>query len=80
MKVLRFLLCFAASFAFVYLNGKIASDIVYSTPEFSFFVAVLVFAVLAFAFLETYLRLKNKVGELSHRVEQLEEILNDNEK
>ncbi len=81
MKVLRYLLCFAVSFASVYLSGykNFVNDIPNPTAVVGFFGAVLVFSVFAFVILERFLKLQKKIDELSWRVEQLEESKNNKE-
>ncbi len=81
MKVLRYLLCFAVSFASVYLSGYkiLFNDIHPDTAIIGFFGAVLVFSIFAFVILESFLKLQKKIDELSYRVEQLEESVKDKE-
>ena len=73
-KVLRFLLCCAISFAVVYLSGygNLMNDLSDSLVAVTFFGAVIVLSILVFLLLEMYLSFKNKIGELSNRIEELE--------
>ena len=73
-RVLRYLLCLVISFLVVYLSGygNLMNDLSDSLVAVTFIGAVIVLSILAFLLLEMYLSFKNKIGELSNRIEELE--------
>ena len=81
MKVLRYLLCLAISFAAVYASGYkiLVNDVHPDTAIVGFFGTVSVFSIIAFVILERFLKLQKKIDELSYRLEQLEDNKKDNE-
>ncbi len=74
-RVLRFLICFVSSFAALYLSGygNLMNDISPSLVATTFIGSVLVLSVVVTLVWETYLNCKNKINELSYRIEKLEE-------
>lgn len=76
-RFLRFLLCCFISLCAVFLSGygNVMNDISESLAVTTFIGGVLVIALIIFAILEIYLSLKNKISELSARIEELEKII-----
>ncbi len=72
-RALRFLLCVVVSFIVVYLSGygNLMNDISESLAITSFVGAVIVLSLLAILLLEMYLSFKNKINELSKRIDEL---------
>ena len=73
-KVVRFLICYILSCGAVYLSGygNLMNEISPSLATTTFLFSALVLSVIAFLMLELYLSHKNKIRELTTRVERLE--------
>ena len=73
-KVVRFLICYILSCGAVYLSGygNLMNEISPSLATTTFLFSALVLSVIAFLMLELYLSHKNKIRELSERIEKLE--------
>ena len=73
-KVVRFLICYILSCGAVYLSGygNLMNEISPSLATTTFLFSALVLSVIAFLMLELYLSHKNKIRELTARVERLE--------
>ena len=74
LKIFRFLVCCIVSFAVVYLSGyrNLMNDIAESLAVTAFCGASIVLSVVLFLIWETYLCNKNKINELTQRIDELE--------
>ena len=73
-KILRFIICYAVSFGALFLCGY--SNLMYfiSPPlaAYTFCASAFVFAIIIWGILEIHLNIKQKILELSKRIEHLE--------
>lgn len=74
-RTIRILLCVLISFITVYLSGygNLMNDISESLAVTTFIGAVVVLAILFSLLLEMYLCFKNKINELTKRIDELEQ-------
>ncbi len=74
-RTLRFLICVFLSFAIVYFSGygNLMNDISESLAITSFIGAVIVLSAIIILLLEMFLYFKNKINELSKRIDELEQ-------
>ena len=73
-RILRFLICCIISFAVVYLSGygNLMNNIAESLAVSTFCGASIVLSIVIFLLLEMHLSYKNKISELSKRIDELE--------
>ena len=73
-RVIRFFVCCIISFVVVYLSGygNLMNDISESLAITTLLGAVLVLSILVFLVIEMYLNFKNKISQLSKRIDELE--------
>ncbi len=76
--LIRFLICFAASFIAVYLSGygNTVVDISESLAITTFFGAVLLLSVLCTIIWSIYSNLKSEIKKLNAKIDELEERIN----
>ena len=73
-KLFRFFVCVVISFAVVYLSGygNLMNDISESLAVTTFCGGGIVLSVIVFLIWEIYLSNKNKINEMTQRIEELE--------
>ena len=73
-KILRFLICYAVSLIALYISGygNLVNDISESLAVTSFLLSALIIAVITALIWEIHLNCKNKMQELSDRLDKLE--------
>ncbi len=74
-RVLRFLVSYLVSGVAVYLSGygNLMEDVMPDVAARTFLLSTLVIAIMLFLIWEIYLDCKNKIAELSRRIDKLEE-------
>ena len=77
--LIRFLICFAASFIAVYLSGygNTVGDISESLAATTFIGAVVLVSVICTMIWNTYVSLKNEIKSLRARIDELEETVKE---
>ena len=74
-RALRILICYFVSFIAVYLSGygNLMNDISESLAVITFFGAVFVLSIIFVLIWEMYLGFRNKISNLTKRIEELEQ-------